>query len=77
MFRSRLTAAMAFLMMTAVGAPDTSWSITTSMLLNTSGLTLVLGAVTQRSEQRTIRGKGITTDKTQIYARGTTVPPVD
>jgi hypothetical protein len=67
---------MAFLMMTAVGAPDTSSLITTSIPLKTSVLPLVLGAVTQRSEQRTIRSKGITTDKTQIYARGTTVPPV-
>ena len=76
MFKSCLTATMAFLMTTGVGAPDASSSITTSMLLKTSGLTLVLGAVTQRSEQRAIRGKGLTTDKTKIYARGTTVAPV-
>ena len=76
MFRSCLAAAMAFLMMTGVGAADASSSITTSILLKISVPTLVLGALIPSSEQRTIRGKGITTDKTQIYARGTTVPPV-
>jgi hypothetical protein len=76
MFRSCLAATMAFLMMTGVGAADASSAITTSILLKTLVLTLGLGAVTQRSEQRTIRSKGITIDKTQIYARGTTVPPI-
>jgi hypothetical protein len=76
MFRYCLAATMAFLMMTTVGPADASSSITTLVPLKTSVVTLVLGAVTHRREQRPVRGQGITTDKTEIYARGTTVPPV-
>ena len=76
MFRSCPAAAMAFLMVMRVGAADASSSITTPMLLKTSILTLVLGAVTQKSEQRAVRGKGILTDRTQIYAHGTAILPI-
>jgi hypothetical protein len=77
MFRCCLAAAMAFLMMTRVGAADASSLITTSVLLTTLVPTPVLGAVTQRSEQCPVRRKGITTDKTQICAWRTTLPPAD
>jgi hypothetical protein len=64
---------MAFLMVMRVGAADASSSITTPTLLKTSIFTLVLGVVTQRSEPRAVRDKGIMTDRTQIYAHGKTV----
>ena len=63
-------------MMTGVVIAHTSSSGTTAIQVKTSVPALMLGAVTQSSTQRTIRGKGIMTDKTQIYASGTIIPPV-